>query len=53
MPELELLLLQVPPVVALASVTLLPTHTVPGPVIAAGSAFTVTTRDAIQPDDKV
>ena len=34
-------LLQVPPVEALASVTVVPVHVVVVPVIAAGSAFTV------------
>ena len=39
-----LLLLHVPPDTGWPSVAVEPTHTVPGPVIAAGVALTVTTR---------
>ena len=46
-----LLLLQLPPVVALASVALAPTHVPDGPVIAAGVGLTVTTAVRRQPLD--
>lgn len=56
MPELEpmvalvvLELLHTPPVVADVSVPLAPIHTVVGPVIKLGSAYTVTVADAAQP----
>ena len=44
-----LLLLQLPPVVALASVALAPTQVPDGPVIAAGVGLTVTTAVRRQP----
>ncbi len=44
-----LLLLQLPPLVVLASVALAPTHVPDGPVIDAGTAFTVTTTVRRQP----
>lgn len=44
------LLAHVPPPVALASVIVCPTHTLLGPVIAPGNAFTVTSAVAEQPD---
>jgi len=44
------LLPQLPPAVALARLTLAPTHTLPTPVIAAGTAFTVTVMLALQPE---
>ncbi len=44
-----LLLLHAPPAVALASVTQEPTQTSDGPVMAAGSEFTVTVVVAKQP----
>lgn len=43
-------LVQVPPVVALVSVVVAPTHTVKVPVGAGGLALTVTTVEAMQPD---
>ena len=46
-----LLLVQLPPVVALESVMLLPTQTEVAPVISAGSGKTVTTLLATQPVD--
>jgi len=48
-----LLLAQVPPPVASVSPIVDPTHTVAGPEIFAGNAFTVTVRVAIQPVGKV
>ena len=44
-------LAQVPPLVASLSTAVLPTHTVPLPVIDPGSGFTVTSLVAVQPDD--
>lgn len=44
-----LLLLQLPPPVVLASVALDPTHVPLGPVIDAGTSFTVTTTVRRQP----
>ena len=44
-----LLLLHVPPVVALASVVTVPSHTVAVPVMAPGNGFTVTTTVLRQP----
>jgi hypothetical protein len=44
----ELLLLQVPPVVASATVVLLPAHTAAVPVIADGTGLTVTTLVTLQ-----
>jgi hypothetical protein len=41
--------LHVPPDTVLSSVTLLPTHTDAGPVIAVGTAFTVTLAVTKQP----
>jgi hypothetical protein len=43
------LLLHEPPVVVLLNVVVLPTHTLVVPVIAAGSAFTVTIAVMLQP----
>jgi hypothetical protein len=45
----RLLLLHVPPVVALVSKVVVPAHTLGDPLIAAGDAFTVTTWVLIQP----
>jgi len=45
-----LLLLQVPPTVASASVVVKPGHTVVVPVIAAGNAFTVNVVVALHPE---
>ena len=47
-----LLLIQVPPVVALLSVTIEPTHTSSGPVISLGRLFTVNTAQTTQPEDR-
>jgi hypothetical protein len=47
-----LLLLQIPPVVASASVVVDPAHTVVAPVTAAGCGFTVIGKVAKQPDGK-
>ena len=40
----------VPPVVVQLSVVVLPAHTVPVPVMASGTAFTVTTEEVLQPE---
>jgi hypothetical protein len=45
-------LTHVPPVVVLARVVILPSHTTAVPVIVAGSAFTVRTVEVVQPEPR-
>jgi hypothetical protein len=53
LPIAGALLIHVPPGTTSVSVTADPTHTAPGPIIAAGNALTVTITVAAQPVPKV
>ena len=46
-------LIQVPPATASLSVIVAPTHTAPGPVMAAGIVYTATVVLTLQPVDRV